>query len=549
MLAHQLVGLVLDGIRAPEEALHLVRKAQPYRNIDKDEFVEVIERLQSQGLLWREGEKISPRKRSWQYYYENLSMIPDIRRYHIRNSISGESIGTLDEEFVVSNAEPGVTFICKGEAWEVIEVEDDEVKVEPTKDPYGAIPAWGGELIPVDFETAQEVGELRAKVEKSLEEGQEKMEIVESLGNEYPVTKDALERSVKYLQNHIEEAPIPTDKRIVLETYKNFAVLHAAFGTVTNKTLAQILSALLSARIGASVGVRSDSYRIAFRFPKRSDAEIVEETLKSFEAEHVEPLLKKVLRKSSIFRWKLLHVAKRFGAIRKDADFSEIRGERLVKAYENTPLWKETEREVRLEKLNIPKLKSIIKSMQSGDITLEKTARGEKKGPTPIGLPILNELAMGGELVVPERTEREILKVLKRGLRNKRVKLLCIHCLDWSTLTRARRLPDEPTCKNCGAKLLGLVPPRSGEVEKALEKERRNEELGEKEEHKVKRDKETANMILTYGKKAVITMDGRGVGPKTAARILRKQYKNEDDFYREILRSERVYARTHRFWD
>ena len=41
--------------------------------------------------------------------------------------VSGKYIGTLDEEFVIAKAQVGVTFICKGEAWRVSEIEGDKV--------------------------------------------------------------------------------------------------------------------------------------------------------------------------------------------------------------------------------------------------------------------------------------------------------------------------------------------------------------------------------------------------------------------------------------
>ncbi len=549
VLSQQIVGFNLDGIQDPQKIFDLVRNAYPYQNMSEEEFFEVISQLQDQGILWNEDGKISRGRRSWNYYYENLSMIPDIRHYRILDMVSGESIGSLDEEFVVGQVDIGVTFICKGEAWEVVEVEEDQVRVEPTDDPYGAVPAWEGELIPVSFETAQRVGGLRSEIAADLEEGLSEEKIVRRLEKRYPGDRDALEWAVTYLRKHSDEAPIPTHGRTVIENYENFSVLHTCLGTLVNRTLGQILSALLSTRIGTTVGFTTDPYRIAFRFPKREDVKFVEETLKDLKPEHIEPILKKILGKSSVFRWRLLHVAKRSGAIEKDADFSEIRGKKLAEAFENTPIWKETEREIRLEKMDVAKSEKFIKAIHDGTVEMKKVNRGEREGPTPIGYPILNRLSTSGELAIPERAEREILKALKRRLRNEQIKLFCLNCLDWSTLTRIRRLTEEPRCKNCNAKLLALVPRRWREVEKALKKQRKGLDISSEEKERARRARDTANLIITHGKKAIIAMAGRGVGPATASRILSMQYEDEKDFYRAIMRAEREYARTHKFWD
>jgi ATP-dependent Lhr-like helicase len=52
---------------------------------------------------------------------------------------------------------------------------------------------------------------------------------------------------------------------------------------------------------------------------------------------------------------------------------------------------------------------------------------------------------------------------------------------------------------------------------------------------------------LSSGKKAVIALSARGVGPENASRIL-ATLTDGDDFYREIMKSERNFIQTHRYW-
>ena len=56
-----------------------------------------------------------------------------------------------------------------------------------------------------------------------------------------------------------------------------------------------------------------------------------------------------------------------------------------------------------------------------------------------------------------------------------------------------------------------------------------------------------ASMISSSGSDAVIALSGRGVGPATAGRILSKMVTG-DDLLNEILKAERHYAKTKRFW-
>ncbi len=62
-----------------------------------------------------------------------------------------------------------------------------------------------------------------------------------------------------------------------------------------------------------------------------------------------------------------------------------------------------------------------------------------------------------------------------------------------------------------------------------------------------KRLLKNANIVLSSGKKAVVALSARGVGPKNTSRILSTMAEG-DDFYREIMKAERNFIQTHRYW-
>jgi ATP-dependent Lhr-like helicase len=425
VLAHQLVGLSLDASDVSLDAAHaLITRAYPYRNLSKDELISVLQQLKARGLVWVKDGKFERRRPGWEYYFTNLSMIPDTKRYRIYDIASRRSIGTLDEEFVAGAAEPEMSFICKGEAWKIVSIEEDRVLVEPMGDPLGAIPAWEGELNPVPFEVAQEVGKIRGEAWKRLKAGASAEKVASELCGEYPVEEKAAAWFVRQMEEQSKESQsLPTDNQLVVEAYEQFAVLHACFGSIVNETLARVLAALLSSKFGASVGVKVDPYRIAFKFPLIAKPELLEQSLTELEPEHVEGILQLTLGDSSMFRWRLIHVAKRFGAIKRDADLSRMNLRRVARAFEDTPVHAETMREIYLEKLDVENTKKIVGLIQAGTVKLSTITRMRDEGPTPLGWPVLNELASAGELVVPKRAEREILMALKARLHHKEVKI------------------------------------------------------------------------------------------------------------------------------
>lgn len=58
-----------------------------------------------------------------------------------------------------------------------------------------------------------------------------------------------------------------------------------------------------------------------------------------------------------------------------------------------------------------------------------------------------------------------------------------------------------------------------------------------------------AQLFSNYGYRAVLCMSARGVGPKTAGRILEVPYEDDMELVKRIFSEEVKFARTRRFWD
>jgi len=155
-------------------------------------------------------------------------------------------------------------------------------------------------------------------------------------------------------------------------------------------------------------------------------------------------------------------------------------------------------------------------------------------------------------LMVPQRADRSILMALKKRLEDADITFVCTNChKTWNT--SVRRADDKPKCSNCGAIKISVLRRYNKNHAKILtKKEKTKEEIKE-----VKRLHKNASLILSYGKPAIMALVGRGIGPDTAARILRRynvsQLKKSEElqikFLRDILKAELNYARTRGFWD
>jgi ATP-dependent Lhr-like helicase len=538
ILAHQLVGLTLEYGRIDlKKAYEIVRRAWPYRNLSYKEFLKVCDQLQNLGLVFLNNE-IKKKRRGFEYYFSQLSTIPDVKQYRIINALDNSFVGVLDEEFVALHGEPGTSFIVKGEAWRIIDITENKVLVEPTVDLEAAIPAWEGELIPVPFEVAQEVGKLRAKISGYLGHLSHE-EIVLELQKIYPIDDNCANKMINIIKKQLKFGVVPDDKTILIEDFDNFVVIHCCFGTQVNETLGRFISALLTARVG-SVGLRTDPYRIMVQFQQKN-LDLVKEILFNTKPEHLKDYLELSLAKSELFEWKFIHVAKRFGAIARDVEYGKVRMKRIIEDYLGTPIFKETLKELETEKLDIEKATEILKKIQNNEIKVIF-----KTGPSPLGK--LGVIYKYVEIVGPERPEKEIFELFKERLLNTKVRLVCLNCGLWNQVFSVKDLPKDIKCKKCEARLLGTVNPKNQEILKIIKKKIRNLPITNEEEKRFERVRKTADLFLTYGAKAVKCLAAHGIGPETAIRILSKFHRNEEELLRDILEAEKLYLRTKRYW-
>ncbi|OGS48611.1 MAG: hypothetical protein A3K68_05505 [Euryarchaeota archaeon RBG_16_68_13] len=518
VLANQLVAMsVAERFLSAEKAYEAIRRSWPFRDLPRVEFEAVLEQLAALKLLWAREGRFGRTGQSLKYFFENISMIPDVRTYRVVDLSSRRVIGTLDEWFVVENAKLGDSFMLRGTAWRVADIKEDHLLVEPVRE-IGDVPSWIGEDIPVPFEVAQEVGRMRR--EGPL------------VG--YPVDENGARRWQEYLSS-VGDAPLATDERITIETSRDIFVLNACFGSKVNETLGQLISSLVSARFGQSVGLQTDPYRIVLEVPRSLDPQRIVEILRPDDPEALEPLLRVVLKNSSILRWSFVHVAKKFGALRRDVDWEAVSIPRLLKAFEATPLFEEVLDKVFWERLDIPQTVEVLRRIRSGRIGIVVTRL------TPMGRAGLDA---GRLLIAPARADHATLMAVKARLEKETATLLCLSCrTGWRS--GVKDLAAKVRCPTCEGLMVAVVPPY--EKERVAKLDLRAP--GREDRALAKRLFTNASLVMAHGRKAVLALMGRGIGEDTAARILRGYHESEEDFLREVLAAEVTYARTKRFWD
>jgi ATP-dependent Lhr-like helicase len=334
-----------------------------------------------------------------------------------------------------------------------------------------------------------------------------------------------------------KEFAIPTDKRLVVEVDGKTALIHACFGHKINETLGRVITSLLAARLGASVAMEVNPYWIQLELPNAVSAEQIAELVRQLKPEFVKPLIGITLKNSMLLKWKLVQVARKFGVIEREVEHKYLNVNKLAELLKDTPVYKEALNDITNNKLDFERTSDLLKQIQNAEIQVVTSKLS----------PLSRQRHYGTrELLVTDNPDISILTALKNRILNDRVILFCLTCKKWKSKIHVASVPEQPQCPLCNSKLIAALKPWEDE-EVAVVKKSENVKTAE-EKARAKRVYRNANLVLSHGKKGVIALASRGLGPEAASRVIRKSRLDEEGFYRDILRHERHYTRTRRFW-
>jgi ATP-dependent helicase Lhr and Lhr-like helicase len=526
VLAHHIVGLIINnpGPKSLREAFHLFTKAYPFRKLSFLSLENVAILLNRCRLIrYMEIDKsFRAGSKSYTYYFENLSTIPHMLKFEVIDIIRKKRIGTLDQQFIGEYGEKGNVFVLKGSQWRIINVDEKkmQVHVEQIQASLINIPHWVGEMIPVDSETANEVGAIRKLILNDT-----KINIIPS----YP--------------DVLKNLPIiPDSRNIVIERVpsENTVIVHSTFGTKVNNTLASLLSTIISAQIGYFIEAKTDPYRIMLS----SSATVGRNHIQNVFSEEYdsEAVLITSLTNTYNLNWRVWNVAKKFGIVDKEASYDKRLASLIYERYSKTPLSEESIRELIHDKYDIPGTNSLMKHIRDGNIKvhwfdLEKFSE--------LAYPITEHSSKFTSS--PLSIERGILELLKERLEKTKHRLICIRCGKWERLVETKEITGVISCKVCGSRLITATFSSDYELSKIILNKLKGCEISRDENHKFERAWKVASLINNFSGKALLVLSGYGVGVDTAARILRNLVEDEE-ILKTIYNAERQYVTTRAFW-
>ncbi|MDF3010851.1 MAG: putative ATP-dependent helicase, partial [Burkholderiales bacterium] len=240
VLAQQIVAETAAQGEWEEEALfQLFKAAYPYRNLEKEQYLDVVEML-ARGYATRRGrrgallhhdslnKRLRSRKGSRMTAIMNGGAIPEVFDYRVLLEPEGHFIGTLNEDFAIESL-PGDVFQLGNTSWRIQRIGNGVVRVADAQGQPPSMPFWLGEAPARSDEMSAAVSKLRREASPEV------------LLEDYRLPESASQQILEYLdQGRRALGVVPTMDMVALERFFDESggmqlVLHAPFGSRVNR--------------------------------------------------------------------------------------------------------------------------------------------------------------------------------------------------------------------------------------------------------------------------------------------------------------------------
>src|SRR4029078_13332675 len=179
ILAQQIVAAVSAEEWSEDELFATVRRAYPFRNLEREQFDSIV-RMLAEGFSTKRGrrstylhhdavnQRLRGRRGARLAAITSGGAIPDTADYAVVLEPSGLVIGSVNEDFAIESLQ-GDIFQLGNTSWRVLRVEQGKVRVEDAHGQPPSIPFWLGEAPARTHELSVSVSRLRENVANRIE--------------------------------------------------------------------------------------------------------------------------------------------------------------------------------------------------------------------------------------------------------------------------------------------------------------------------------------------------------------------------------------------
>ncbi|HZD95804.1 MAG TPA: DEAD/DEAH box helicase, partial [Candidatus Sulfotelmatobacter sp.] len=261
VLAQQIVATCSAEEWGEDELFELVRRAYPYRDLERSDFDDLLTML-ADGIASQRGrfgaylfrdrvnKRLKARRGARMIAIMNGGAIPESALYTVVAEPEGTVVGTLHEDFAVESLK-GDIVLLGNMSWRIRRVESaGRILVEDAHGAPPTIPFWLGEAPGRTAELSHQLGELRQKISELApntvpgfvnQKSPEVLAAVEWLKQECGLDDSGAEQAIEYIvTGRAVLGAVPTSDTVIAERFFDEGggmqlVVHAPFGARINK--------------------------------------------------------------------------------------------------------------------------------------------------------------------------------------------------------------------------------------------------------------------------------------------------------------------------
>jgi ATP-dependent Lhr-like helicase len=439
-------GMAIKEQMGVADMFALVQQSYCYSDLKYTEFEELLKYLSGEYVsledrhvyakIWwdKETQMLGRRgKLARVIYMTNIGTIPDESFVTVKLAGSDQiHVGQIDEGFL-EKLKPGDVFVLGGDVYQfkyskgMVAYVSADVSKKPT------VPSWASEMLPLSFDLATEIGRFRRLLNEKFDVGLTKEEILGFIHSYVYVDGNAAESIYRYFWEQHSFGPVPHDKKITVEYYKDGEVTYAIFHTLFGRRVNDCLSRVVAFVIGkqqhrdVEVGVNDNGFYVgynggvnvlkAFKVLKPSELRLIAE--QAIEGSEV---LGRRFRHCACRSLMILREYKgQIKRVGRQQVSSRILMSAVKRVSEQFPILKEARREVLEDVMDFENACKVLTSIESGGVVVQEVY-------TPIPSPFaFNLVSQGYSDIVKIEDRYEFLKrmhqmvLAKIGMKNKEV--------------------------------------------------------------------------------------------------------------------------------
>ncbi len=401
VLAQQVIACVAMEPWDVPALFELVRGAYPFHQLSAESFENVLRlvsgRFPSPGLrdlrarvVWdRIHNRLAALPGTARLALTSGGTIPDTGQFPVYLGEGGPRVGELDEEFIYERR-VGETFALGDSRWRIEKIDPHRVIVAKAEGMSAVMPFWHGESAPRSAELGEAVGALTREVVERLGDA----DLPAWLNRECRLAPPAAFALRNYVaRQHRLAGTVPDDRTILIETFLDqtgeltLAVL-SPFGGRLHHALKLALSGRIRDRFGLNPACFHGDDGLLFRLPMMDDPPL--DLFDGLTSALAEDLIRAELAETALFGLRFRQSAARALLMprpdpgkRSPLWLQRLRAKDLLQVarqFPDFPIVLETVRECLDDDLDLPRLRSLLDRIQSGEVRVV-ARRGESPSP------------------------------------------------------------------------------------------------------------------------------------------------------------------------